>query len=184
MGGVALSLATALAACGGGADKPAAQAQVPAGFQRTQTRYFSFARPPGWDVQVRKPRAQVNAGELVADSLGPAGTRGKHPEVVVGATPNYRSGLGGLVVVNDTASHTRFPDRKVLSTKDVQVPGAGKGKLIESSVPATDGTPLRTFELLTLSKKGTAVSMFVVAPEADVDSARVREIIKTLQVLA
>jgi len=137
-GGVALWLATALAACGGGGGKPAATAQVPAGFQRTETKYFSFAHPPGWDAQVRKPRTQISPGELVADALGPAGTRGKHPEVLVGATPGYRSGLGGLLVLNDTAARTRFPDRTVLSTKDVEVAGAGKGKLIESRVPATD----------------------------------------------
>ena len=183
-GGVALSLTTALAACGGGGDAVKAP-PTPAGFKVAQTKYFAFARPAAWPAVVRKPVNQVGPGELVADSLGPAGTTGKHPEVLVGATPNYNSGLDGLVVLNDESSRTRFPKRKVLSRKDVAVAGAaGKGKLIESSVPATDGTPLRMFDLLTISKKRTAVSMFIVVPEADVARMRVGEILKTLQVKA
>jgi hypothetical protein len=182
-GGVALSLATALAACGGSDEAKAPP--TPAGFKVVQAKYFAFARPSAWPAVVRKPKNQLNAGELVADSLGPAGTTGKHPEVLVGATPNYNSGLKGLVVLNDESSRTRFPKRRVLSRKDVDVAGAdGKGKLIESSVPATDGTPLRMFDLLTMSKKRTAVSMFIVVPEADVARMRVPEILKTLQVKA
>lgn len=184
-GGVALSLTTALAACGGGGGGEVKAPPVPAGFKVTQTKFFSFAHPTAWQAEVRTPRTQVSAGELVADALGPAGTTGKHPEVLVGATPGYRSGLDGLVVVNDESSRTRFPNRKVLSRRDVDVAGAaGKGKLIEAMVPATDGTPLRTFDLLSISKQGTAVSMFVVVPDADVSRARVRDIIKTLRVKA
>jgi hypothetical protein len=180
----ALTLSVSVAACGGSSEKPAKAPPLPAGFKATGTKYFSFGHPSAWSAEVRRPRTQVSFGEVVADALGPAGTTGKHPEVLVGATPKYRSGLGGLLVVNDTSSRARFPQRKVISRRDVKVAGAGTGKLIESSIPATDGTPLRTFDLLTVSRKGTAVSMFAVAPEADVDAARIREILRTLRVIA
>jgi hypothetical protein len=181
VGGALVVSIAAVAACGGGSDDNKAPA-TPQGFTRSETRYFSFAHPSAWPVEVRKPSGQQSPGELLAEAIGPAGTGGQRPDVVVGATPDYHSGLDGLVQVNELSAKTRFARRKVLSRKDAKVAGAKSAKLIEAEVPARDGTPVRTFDLLTISGKRTAVSMFIAVPAADVGSARVREILDSLQV--
>jgi hypothetical protein len=180
VGGALAATIVAVAACGGGGgDKAPA---TPQGFKRSETKYFSFAHPAAWHLEVRRPQQQINAGELVAETIGPAGTAGQRPDVVVGATPDYHSGLDGLVQVSELSSKTQFVGRRVLSRKDAKVTGAKGARLIEAEVPAKDGTPVRTFDLLTISGKRTAVSMFIAVPKADIDSARVREILASLQV--
>jgi hypothetical protein len=180
VGGALAATIVAVAACGGGGgDKAPA---TPQGFKRSQTKYFSFAHPSAWSLEVRKPQTQTNPGELVAETIGPAGSGGQRPDVVVGATPDYHSGLDGLVQVNELSSKTQFIGRRVLSRKDAKVAGAKAAKLIEAEVPARDGTKVRTFDLLSISDKRTAVSMFIAVAAADVDSARVREILDSLQV--
>jgi hypothetical protein len=169
----------ALTACGGTGDKAPA---TPAGFKVTQTKYFAFAHPAAWRTDVRKPRTQAFKDEMVAEAVGPAMTTGKRPDVVVGVTPDYQSGIDGLVTVNELSQKTRYADRRVLSRKDAHVAGAAKAKLIESEIPAPDGTPIRTFDLLAISDKKTAVNMFVAVPAADVDRARIHDILRTLRV--
>jgi hypothetical protein len=171
----------AISACGGGGDDK--EPATPQGFKRSETKYFSFAHPAAWQVEVRKPQQQVNAGELVAETIGPAGTAGQRPDVVVGATPDYHSGLDGLVQVSELSSKTQFAGRRVISRKDAKVAGAKSARLIEAEVPAQDGTPVRTFDLLSISGNRTAVSMFIAVAAADVDSTRVREILASLRVL-
>jgi hypothetical protein len=182
VGGALAATVVAVAACGGGGgDKPPA---TPQGFKRSETKYFSFAHPTDWSVEVRKPQQQNNPGELVAETIGPAGTAGQRPDVVVGATPDYHSGLDGLVQLNELTSKTQFVGRRVLSRKDAKVAGAKAAKLIEAEVPAQDGTLVRTFDLLSISDKQTAVSMFIAVAAADVSSARVHDILSSLQVRA
>jgi hypothetical protein len=179
VGGALAAIVVAVAACGGGGDKAPA---TPAGFKRGETKYFSFAHPSAWSFEVRKPQQQTNPGELVAETIGPAGTSGQRPDVVVGATPDYHSGLDGLVQVNELSSKTQFIGRRVLSRKDVKVAGAKDAKLIEAEVPTQDGGKVRTFDLLSISDKRTAVSMFVAVAAADVKRARVHDILDSLQV--
>lgn len=179
-GGALVAMIAALSACGGGGDKSPA---TPKGFARAETRYFSFSRPAAWRVDVRKPEQQTTPGELVAETIGPAGTAGQRPDVVVGATPNYRSGIDGLVQVNELSSNTQFVQRRVLSRKDVDVAGAKDARLIQAEVPAKDGTPVRTFDLLAISGKQNAVSMFIAVPAADVERTRVHEILDSLELL-
>jgi hypothetical protein len=180
LAGTLATTVVAISACGGGdADKAPA---TPQGFKRSETKYFSFAHPAAWQVEVRKPRKQLNAGELVAESIGPAGTAGQRPDVVVGVTPDYRSGLDGMVQLSELSSKTQFVGRRVLSRKDAKVAGANAARLIEAEVPAQDGTLIRTFDLLSISDKRTAVSMFIAVAAADVDRSRVREILRSLQV--
>jgi hypothetical protein len=182
VGGALAATVVVVAACGGGGDeKPPA---TPQGFTRSETKYFSFAHPRAWSVDVRRPEQQRNPGELVAETIGPAGTAGQRPDVVVGATPDYRSGIDGLVQVNELSARTQFAQRKVISRKATNVAGAKAARLIEAEVPAKDGTPVRTFDLLSISDKRTAVSMFIAVPAADVTRARVREILGSLQVRA
>jgi hypothetical protein len=87
-----------------------------------------------------------------------------------------------MVELNELSSKTQFVGRRVLSRKDAKVAGANAARLIEAEVPSQDGTLIRTFDLLSISDKRTAVSMFIAVAAADVDSARVREILKSLQV--
>jgi hypothetical protein len=181
-GGALAATVVAVAACGGGSDDKAPA--TPQGFKRSETKYFSFAHPTAWPVEVRKPQQQRNPGELVAEAIGPAGTAGQRPDVVVGATPDYHSGIDGLVQVNELSAKTQFAQRRVISRKPTKVAGAKAARLIEAEVPAKDGTPVRTFDLLSISDKRTAVSMFIAVPAADVSRARVREILSSLQVLA
>lgn len=183
VGGALAAAVVAVAACGGGGDDSNAPA-TPQGFRRSETRYFSFAHPSAWPVEVRKPQQQRNPGELIAEAIGPAGTAGQRPDVVVGATPDYHSGIDGLVQVNELSAKTQFAQRKVISRKATKVAGAKAARLIEAEVPAKDGTPVRTFDLLSISDKRTAVSMFIAVPAADVTRARVREILASLQVRA
>ncbi len=179
MAGTLVATVAALTACGGGGEDKAA---TPDGFKRSETRYFSFAHPAAWQVEVRKPRSQASTNELVAETIGPAGTAGQRPDVVVGATPDYHSGIDGLVQVNELSSKTQFVGRRVLSNKKAEVAGAKAARLIEAEVPAQDGTKVRTFDLLSISDKRLAVSMFVAVAAADVDRSRVREILDSLQV--
>ena len=180
LAGTLATTVVALSACGGGDDDKAPA--TPQGFKRSETKYFSFAHPAAWEVEVRKPRQQLNAGELVAESVGPAGTAGQRPDVVVGVTPDYRSGLDGMVQLSELSSKTQFVGRRVLSRKDAKVAGAKAARLIEAEVPTQDGTLIRTFDLLSISDKRTAVSMFIAVAAADVDRSRVREILRSLQV--
>jgi hypothetical protein len=182
VGGALAATVAAVAACGGGGGGGDTSPATPQGFKRSETKYFSFAHPTAWSFEVRKPQQQANAGELVAETIGPAGTAGQRPDVVVGATPDYHSGLDGLVQLNELTSKTQFVGRRVLSRKDAKVAGAKGAKLIEAEVPAQDGTLVRTFDLLSISGKRTAVSMFIAVAAADVDRTRVREILDSLQV--
>jgi hypothetical protein len=166
------------AGCGGGDERPA----TPQGFKRTETKYFAFAAPSGWRTEVRKPQQAQSPEELVAEAVGPAGTTGKQPDVVVGVTPRSGSSVDGLAQIQELDGKTRFPGWKVTARKDADVAGAKEGRLIEAQAPAEDGTPVRTFNLLAVSKDRTAVSMFVAVPAADVDRARVREILESLEI--
>jgi hypothetical protein len=166
------------AGCGGGDERPA----TPQGFKRTETKYFAFAAPSGWRTEVRKPQQAQSPEELVAEAVGPAGTTGKQPDVVVGVTPRSGSSVDGLAQIQELDGKTRFPGWKVTARKDADVAGAKEGRLIEAQAPAEDGTPVRTFNLLAMSKDRTAVSMFVAVPAADVDRARVREILESLEI--
>ena len=166
------------AGCGGGDERPA----TPQGFKRTETKYFAFAAPSGWRTEVRKPQQAQSPDELVAEAVGPAGTTGKQPDVVVGVTPRSGSSVDGLAQIQELDGTTRFPGWKVTARKDADVAGAKEGRLIEAQAPAEDGTPVRTFNLLAMSKDRTAVTMFVAVPAADVDRARVHEILESLEI--
>jgi hypothetical protein len=174
----AVVAAVAVAGCGGGEDRPA----TPQGFKRTETKYFAFAAPSGWRTEVRKPQQAQSPEELVAEAVGPAGTTGKQPDVVVGVTPRSGSSVEGLAQIQELDGKTRFPGWKVTARKDADVAGADEGRLIEAQAPAEDGTLVRTYNLLAMSKDRTAVSMFVAVPAADVDRARVHEILDSLEI--
>jgi hypothetical protein len=175
-GALAVTLATV--GCGGGEERPA----TPEGFKRTETKYFAFAAPAGWRTEVRKPEQPQSPEEVVAEAIGPAGTTGKQPDVVVGVTPRSAANAEGLAQIQELDGKTRFPGWRVTARKDADVAGAEEGRLIEAQAPAEDGTPVRTFNLVAVSKERTAVSMFVAVPAADVDRARVREILHSLEV--
>jgi hypothetical protein len=183
----AVVLLAMLAGCGGDGSSDSGGAP-PAGLKRTHTQYFSFAHPPGWSVSSR-PASTGEKGETVTEAIGPRGTASLPPDVLVGATPHYGSGLSGALQVNELDANVRYPDRRVVSKKDLDVPGAAGAKLIESEVsnePATGGpaTPVRLFDVVAVSKKGTAVNMFIRVPSADVERARVRDIIGSLELIA
>lgn len=178
---IALVALLGLASCGGASSKP----DVPAGFRLAQGPYFAFAHPPAWSIQTRAARTGY-PGEKVTEVVGPPGTDGQRPDVLVGATPHYRSGLGGLVEINQLDADTRFPGRRVIRRSDVDVPGAKGARLTEYEVQGkptagnTAGTVFRMFDLVALSKHDTAVNMFIAVPAVDVQRARVHDILGSL----
>ncbi len=193
---VAALAGTVLAACGGDGAPPGApgasgatlerRGPVPDGWEVSATRYFSYAHPADWTVEVRPPRNGGTPGEVVSEARGPARTPGLPPDVVVTATPDYKSGLEGLLVVNSTDAEIRYRDRKVLEEQKPAVPGAIGARLIEADIQnkAPDGTitPVRQFDLVALSEAGNAVGLFVQVPADQGESSRVREVIRTLEI--
>ena len=191
-------VAVMLAGCGGDDDGATAatgrtsagrplerRGPVPAGWKVSATRFFNYAHPADWTVQVR-PSKSGAPGEIVSEARGPATTPGLPPDVVVAATPKYQTGLKGLLDLNATDAKLRFRDRKVLKEERPDVAGAVGGRLVEGEVQnkAPDGskTPVRQFDLVVLSKGGTAVSLFVQVPAAEAESSRVRDVVATLEV--
>jgi len=196
---VAAVLAAMLTACGGDEERPAAatgsaaggtattplerRGPVPGGWKVSATPFYSYAHPPDWTVEERPSSVP---GELVSEARGPAVTPELPPDVIVAATPDYKSGLDGLLLVNSTDAEVRYRGRKILMEEKPAVPGAIGARLIEADVQnkGPDGTitPVRQFDLVALSKAGTAVSLFVQVPADQAESSRVREIVKTLEI--
>lgn len=158
---------------------------VPGGWKVSATRHFSYAHPADWTVEVR-PSKSGTPGEMVSEARGPAVTPGLPPDVVVAATPGYKSGLEGLLAINTADAEVRYRDRKVIKEGRPDVPGAIGARLIEGDVQnkGPDGTmtTVRQFDLVALSKAGTAVSLFVQVPGDQAESSRVRDIVETLEI--
>lgn len=192
---VVVAAATTLAGCGGdgasaGREPPPSgpfkrSGPVPDGWKVTATKHFSYAHPPDWKVDIRGSKAGT-PGDVVAEVSGPDVTPGLPPDVVVTATPDYQSGLEGLLIANTSFSELRFKDRKILKEERPEIPGAVGGRLIEADVENTapDGTvtTIRQFDLVALSERKTSVGMFVRVPADQAESSRVREIVKTLEI--
>lgn len=193
---VLAAAAVLIVGCGGDdspAEAPAASAPgalersgpVPEGWKVTATKHFSYAHPADWKVDIRGSKAGT-PGDVVAEVSGPETTPGLPPDVVVTATPDYASGLEGLLIANKSFSDLRFKGRKILEETRPEIPGAVGGRLIEADYPNTgpDGTvtTIRQYDLVALSKQDTSVGMFVRVPADQAESSRVREIVKTLEI--
>ena len=193
---LAMLVSTAVVTGCGGEEKPAAQGTgataelrrtgpVPEGWKVSATPAFSYAHPGEWTVDVR-PGKSGAPGEVVSEARGPEMTKGLPPDVVVAATPKYQGTLEGLITVNTTDAQVRFPKRKLIRESRPDIPGAQGARLIEADIenPLADGTTVtvRQFDLVSLSKEGTAVSMFIQLPAGEVDAARVRDILSTLEI--
>jgi len=196
--GLAALLAATLTACGGDETEPGASGgaampttpvkrsgPVPDGWTIKATRYFSFAHPADWTVTQDAVPGDT-PGEVVFEVRGRETTPGLPPDVIVGATPRYTSGLEGLLTVNDADAQVRFRDRRVIKEEKPDVPGAIGARLIEADTPnkAPDGavSTVRQFDLVALSESNTAVNLFVQVPAGEAESSRVREVVKTLEV--
>ena len=172
--------------CGGdGGRAPAPKPDPPApGLKLVGTAQFSVAVPSGWRVQTRDAKT-ARPGDKVAEAIGPEGTDGLPPQLVVGATRGYGPGHREQVDVAGIANAQRWPDLRVVSTREVAVKGAAQATLIESEIrnraPNRPPTRVRIFDLLALSKDRMAVGLFIRVPAADVDGVRVRDILASLE---
>ena len=196
--GLVALLAATLTGCGGDDGRPAAgsdagartttplerRGPVPDGWKVSATPFYTYAHPADWTVEERPSGGAP--GEVVREARGPAVTPQLPPDVIVAATPDYKSGLEGLLLVNKTDAEVRYRGRKILKEEKPAVPGAVGARLIEADVQnkGPDGTitPVRQFDLVALSTSGTAVSLFVQVPADQAESSRVEEIVTSLEV--
>jgi hypothetical protein len=180
---LALAAMTLLAGCGGGSD--AEEPSAPEGWKVTESEFFSFSHPSDWSVRTR-PAPTGTEGETVTQVTAPRSGGDPLAVIVVGATPKFTSGFDGAVELNESNALVRFPGRKKIGERDLDVPGAKDAKLVESEVPAgtTAGAPrapVRIFDVIAMSEEDTAVNMAAQVLAADVDRSRVRDVLDSLR---
>jgi hypothetical protein len=64
------------------------------------------------------------------------------------------------------------------------VRGAASARLIKGEAPGRDGQPVRTFDLIALSKAHVAVHMILEVPRADMGKVPVQDILDSLRLRA
>lgn len=177
LSGALMALAAlALAGCGG---------SHPKGFATAETRYFSFSRPQGRTVQIVRPAQPSRPGEIVARSLGAAGTHRLKPLIAVDATPGWTIDFDGLVTARALDDGLSYGARyRELGRTSPRVRGAVGARLIKGEAPGRDGAPVRTFDLIALSKGQVAVHMIVEVPRADMRRVPVQDILDSLALRA
>jgi hypothetical protein len=168
-------LALLLAGCGGSSgssDKPS----LPSGFKTMSGQGYSFAYPSGWQTL-----DDVEGGQ---GAQGPKGTGGLAPQAAVGrgeATASLDNTVDGFIANN----RIRRAGWKVVKDEDYDVDGAKDAHLIEATYNEVTGgtatTPVRTIDVLVQTDKGVALDLFLRAPDADFDRARLREVLDTFR---
>ena len=168
-------LALVLAGCGGssGPDKPES---VPSGFKTMNGPGYSFAYPSSWET--------LDNIEGGTGAQGPKGTGGLAPQAAVGrgeTTASLDNSVDGFIANN----RIRRAGWKVVKQEDYKLDGAKDAHLIEATYNEVTGgtatTPVRTIDVLVQTDKGMAYDLFLRAPDADFDAARLREILDTFR---
>lgn len=179
-----LAASLALAACGGEDDgKPRVSASpAPAGWTVRQGPDYAFAYPDGWKVQPerREPRGTIQS------VYGPAGAGGLPPQIAVGRTPDDEGSFDMALRAFRADSQVARARWKVLSERRVKLDGASDARLIEArylqATPEKTTEPVRTIDLLVRTEGGTQLNLFVRAPEAEFDAARLRAVVDSFRV--
>ena len=172
-------LALVLAGCGGGGGDSSSSdqaASVPSGFKTMNGPGYSFAYPSSWETL-----DGVEGGE---GAQGPKGTGGLAPQAAVGrgdATADLKNSVDGFIANN----RIRRAGWKVVKDEDYKLDGAKGAHLIEATydevTSSSATTPVRTIDVLVQTDKGVALDLFLRAPEADFDNARLREVLDTFR---
>jgi hypothetical protein len=164
----------ALAGCGGSSapDKPS----VPTGFKTLSGQGYSFAYPSSWQTL-----DNIEGGQ---GAQGPKGTGGLAPQAAVGrgeVTASLDNSIDGFIANN----RIRRAGWKVVKNEDYNLDGAKDAHLIEATynepTSSSATTPVRTIDVLVQTDKGVALDLFLRAPEADFDRARLREVLDTFR---
>jgi hypothetical protein len=169
-------LALLLAGCGGSSGGSSDQPSVPSGFKTMSGQGYSFAYPSDWQAL-----DNVEGGQ---GAQGPKGTGGLAPQAVVGrgeATASLDNTVDGFIANN----RIRRAGWKVVKQEDYDVDGAKDARLIEATYNEVTGgtatTPVRTIDVLVQTGNGVALDLFLRAPDADFDRARLRDILDTFR---
>jgi len=162
-------LALATAACG--SSQPA---ELPKGFTALDGPEYTLGYPSDWK------RLEVGGGQ---GAQGRAGTGGLAPQAAVGrgaASANLDQTVEGF----KTDQRVRRSGWKVVKEEPYHLDGAKGAKLIEATYREVSGaspTPVRTIDVLVQTDKGVALDLFLRAPDADFDRARLREVLDTFR---
>jgi hypothetical protein len=170
-------LALMLAGCGGGGSSSSDdKASVPSGFKTMSGRGFSLAYPSSWETL-----DDIEGGQ---GAQGPKGTGGLAPQAAVGrgeVTASLDATVDGFIANN----RIRRAGWKVVKDQDYEVDGAKDAHLIEATYNEVTGTsattPVRTIDVLVQTDKGVALDLFLRAPDADFDHARLREVLDSFR---
>jgi hypothetical protein len=173
---VALAAAVPLAGCGG---DDGASAAAPKGFTKTQTPDFTLALPSGWKVD--KGRQDTGEGEFI--EARPPGSDINRPQLRAASSRDYKSGIAGAAQLAEGEVPIRRPGAQRVVSKPIEVAGAQEARRIEWTVPAGGGIDAaRIVTVLALSSDRTLVNLSVGVRQADVGSARIDEVVRSLKV--
>ena len=165
-----------LAACGGGGGGSSDKAATtPKGFKTLDGPGYSFAYPSDW-----KQLDDVAGGE---GAQGPSGTGGLAPQAAVGEGA-ITSTLDLAVDGMKTNNRVKRAGWTVVKEQDYKLDGAKGARMIEATYKEVTGsttTPVRTIDVLVQTDKGKALDLFLRAPDADFDKARMREVLDTFR---
>jgi hypothetical protein len=171
----AIVLALALAGCGGSSGS-SGSSSVPSGFKTLSGPGYSFAYPSDWQTL-----DNIEGGQ---GAQGAKGTGGLAPQAAVGrgeVTASLDNTVDGFIANN----RIRRAGWKVVKDEDFKLDGAKDAHLIEATynevTSSTATTPVRTIDVLAQTDKGEAYDLFLRAPDADFDHARLREILDTFK---
>lgn len=177
---MALAAAVLVAGCGGD-DEAEGKAVAPTGWKTVTQPRFEFAVPPAWNVTTRESTA--SPGEQVTEVSAPGTPAGV--QIVVGATPRFGTGFDRLIAVNDADTRLRLPKRKLVSQENVKVAGAKDARLtildLPAGAPGSGPVPIRAFDLIALSEKGSAVNLFARVPVSEAERMQVRKVVDSLR---
>jgi hypothetical protein len=169
-------LVLVLAGCGGGSSSSDEPASVPSGFKTMNGPGYSFAYPSSWQTL-----DSIEGGE---GAQGPKGTGGLAPQAAVGrgeATADLDNSVDGFIANN----RIRRAGWKIVKDEDYKLDGAKGAHLIEATYNEVTGssatTPVRTIDVLVQTDKGEALDLFLRAPDADFDRARLREVLDSFR---
>jgi hypothetical protein len=178
---IVATIALALGAgCGGGEAAP--PAAVPEGFRELRGADWTLAHPAGWSVS---PRRAGSGGGTVSEVLGPPGSAGLPPQVVVGRSQRAPGDLDAAALELKTDNRVRRSRWTVLSEQPVEIAGARAARLIEArylEVAGESTEPVRTVDLLVRTPEGAQLDLLVRAPEDDFDRSGLRTVLQTFRV--